>query len=251
MADTGLSVNGLTAGYGQGAVISDVSLHVPYGSVVALIGRNGAGKSTTMKAISNLVDVLAGEVALDGEVLSGLATHRIANAGVAWVPEERRIFPALTVEENLKVTRRRAGAAAHWTLSRIYEAFPLLARVRRNLGAEMSGGEQQLLAIARALAGEPKVMLLDEPSEGLAPLIVDELAVLVRNLKGEGLAILVSEQNLGFADAVSDRACVIDRGMLRFNGPYEEFSGDPSLAQTYMSVAGGVTPGAVQTTAIH
>lgn len=235
-SSTGLSVRGLTAGYGQGAVITDVEVEVPYGCVVALIGRNGAGKSTTMKAIANLINVHKGDVRIDGMPLSGLPTYRVALAGVAYVPEERRIFPNLTVEENLLVTRRRAGVVSRWTLERVYENFPILGRLRKNLGSEMSGGEQQMLAIARALVGEPKVMLLDEPSEGLAPLIVEELARLVNALKEQGLAILVSEQNLGFADRVSDQAIVIDRGMVRFNGAYSEFSKDSSLARAYMSV---------------
>ena len=247
MAETGLAVRGLTAGYGQGAVISDVALDVPYGQVLALVGRNGAGKSTTMKAIANLVTVLGGEVSVDGTPLAGLPTHRVALAGVAYVPEERRIFPGLTVEENLQVTRRRGRGTRYWTLQRIYETFPTLERLRRNLGAEMSGGEQQMLAMARALAGDPKVMLLDEPSEGLAPLIVEELANLVLKLKEQGLAILVSEQNLGFADRVSDHAAVIDRGVVRFSGTYAEFSSDPSLARAYMSVGGPAAPAASPT----
>ncbi|HEX6956390.1 MAG TPA: ABC transporter ATP-binding protein [Ferrovibrio sp.] len=235
-ADTGgtiLSCDGLYAGYGSGDVLFGISFGIGCGEVLSLIGRNGAGKSTTMKSIVRLVRPTDGTILFKGNDLSGSGTHSIARMGIAYVPEDRRIFQNLTIEENLLVTRKAAGPD-RWPLQRIYEVFPTLARMRRNLGSEMSGGEQQMLAIARALVGNPDLVLLDEPSEGLAPIIVDELIKLVLALKQSGIAIIVSEQNLGFAKAVSDKACVMDRGVIRYNGSYAGFAANDELMRSYM-----------------
>lgn len=228
-----LSCDDLYAGYGYGDVLFGVSFGVGPGEVLSLIGRNGAGKSTTMKSIVRLVHPTSGIVRFKGFDLSRYGTHSIARMGIAYVPEDRRIFQNLTVEENLRVTRKAAGPD-RWPEERIYDVFPTLARMRRNHGSEMSGGEQQMLAIARALIGGPDLILLDEPSEGLAPIIVDELIKLVLVLKDSGLAIVVSEQNLGFAKAVSDKACVMDRGIIRYSGSYDGFAGNDELMRSYM-----------------
>ncbi len=232
-----LEIESLRAGYNQGDVLFDLSLNVARGEVLALLGRNGAGKSTTLKSVIGLVRPSAGRITFKGQDLNGLPTHAIARLGVGYVPEERRIFPRLTVEENLMVTRTMADGARRWTVERVYKVFPILAQLRHRRGGKLSGGEQQMLAVARTLMGGPEIILLDEPSEGLAPLIVQELARQIKGLKDEGITILLSEQNMSFARALSDRVCVLDKGILRFTGTLAALEADASLKRAHLMVA--------------
>ncbi|MBB3263573.1 branched-chain amino acid transport system ATP-binding protein [Azospirillum sp. OGB3] len=232
-----LSVRGLQAWYGRAHILTGVDLVVGRGEVVALMGRNGAGKTTTLKAIMGLLDRRAGSVTFDGRDVSALPPHRIARLGLGYVPEDRRVFTDLTVEENLEVGRQppRDGAP-HWTPDRLYALFPNLAEMRGRRGGRMSGGEQQMLTLARTLMGNPSLLLLDEPSEGLAPRIVQQMADALRALKAEGLSILVSEQNLAFAAAVADRASVIEKGQIRFEGPMRTLLEDEAVRRAYLAV---------------
>jgi branched-chain amino acid transport system ATP-binding protein len=194
------------------------------------VGRNGAGKTTTLKAIMGLVPASAERLAFKGHSLLGEPTYRIARLGLGYVPEDRRIFTDLTVEENLEVGRRtgRVGLSP-WTPERLFHLFPNLADMRGRRGNQMSGGEQQMLAIARTLMGNPDAILLDEPSEGIAPVIVQMMAQAIRAMKAEGVAVLLSEQNWAFAAGISDRACVIERGEIRFQGPIAELMANEAL----------------------
>ena len=214
-----LEVSGLDAFYGQAQVLADVALAVPDRSVVALLGRNGAGKSTTLKSIMGLGKRRAAAIRFGTQDLLRLEPYRIALLGLGYVPEDRRIFTDLTVAENLEVGRQppRAGAPA-WTPARLFELFPNLAEMQGRSAAHMSGGEQQMLAIARTLMGNPRLLLLDEPSEGLAPRIVELMAKAILALKTEGLAILLCEQNFHFASYVAERAVVLETGTVRFAG---------------------------------
>jgi branched-chain amino acid transport system ATP-binding protein len=232
-----LDVEGLHAHYGQAHVLQGVDLRIEPGSVLALMGRNGAGKSTTLKAIMGLVPPSGGAVRLAGEALSGLGPHEIARRGLGYVPEDRRIFTELTVMENLEVGRRaaRPGIPA-WTPERLFELFPNLAAMRDRPGGRMSGGEQQMLTIARTLMGNPSLVLLDEPSEGLAPVIVEQMARAILSLKREGLTVLLCEQNLHFATLVSDRAAIIEKGAVRYEGTMAALQADEAVRAQYLSV---------------
>ena len=231
-----LDVADLQAWYGPAQVLFGIALHVEPGEVVALLGRNGAGKSTMLKAVMGLVE-RTGSVRLGGRDLSRAATHDIARAGLGYVPEDRRIFTDLTVAENLAVGRRppRDGVAA-WTPERLFQLFPNLAALSGRRGGQMSGGEQQMLTIARTLMGQPALLLLDEPSEGLAPRIVGEMAEAVLPLKRQGVGVLVSEQALGFARRVADRAVVIERGRVVFTGGFDALDAEPSLRDAHLAV---------------
>ncbi|MCG5243564.1 ABC transporter ATP-binding protein [Azospirillum doebereinerae] len=232
-----LSVESLEAWYGRAHILTGVDLTVGRGEVVALMGRNGAGKTTTLKAVMGLVETRRGRVALDGRDVSTLPPHRMARLGVGYVPEDRRIFADLTVEENLEVGRQppRPGAPA-WTPEKLFALFPNLAEMRGRRGTRMSGGEQQMLTLARTLMGNPSLLLLDEPSEGLAPIIVRQMAEAVRRLKAEGLSVLVSEQNLSFAAAVADRASVIEKGQVRWTGGMAELMADEAARRAYLAL---------------
>jgi branched-chain amino acid transport system ATP-binding protein len=210
-----LEIRGLSAGYGRARVLFDVDLDAREGEVVALLGRNGAGKSTTLKAIMGLVPALAGEVLFNGASLRGLEPHEIARLGLGYVPEDRRIFTDLTVSENLEVGRQppRAGAPV-WTDERLFALFPALAVLRDRRGARMSGGEQQMLCIARTLAGNPAAILLDEPSEGLAPVVVEQVGRAIIELKRSGVTVLLAEQSRHFAGRVADRAFILEKGVI-------------------------------------
>ncbi|MCB1885088.1 MAG: ABC transporter ATP-binding protein [Geminicoccaceae bacterium] len=214
-----LVARNLRGGYGQAAVLFGLDLEFAQSEVVALLGRNGAGKSSTLRALIGLLPRRSGSIRLDGQDIARLPPYAIARLGLGYVPEDRRVFQGLTVEENLAVGRRipRPGAPA-WTPDRLYALFPNLRPLRRRRGGQMSGGEQQMLAIARTLMGNPALLLLDEPAEGLAPLVVDALADTIQTLKAEGLGILLSEQNPRFARRVADRAYVLERGEIRFAG---------------------------------
>jgi branched-chain amino acid transport system ATP-binding protein len=231
-----LNVSGLSAWYGPAQILSDVALEVGPGEALALLGRNGAGKSTTLKAIAGLVQ-RRGHVLFAGTEISHAPTHRIAQAGIGYVPEERRIFAELTVTENLEVGRRapREGAPS-WTLDRLFSLFPALAVMRGRPGGRMSGGEQQMLAIARTLMGNPSLVLLDEPFEGLAPKIVDELADAILLMKAEGLGLILSEQNLRVARRICNRAVILEKGRLRFAGSITELDADPAARDAYLAL---------------
>ena len=218
-----LNVSSLDAFYGHAQALYDVSFQLARGEAIALVGRNGAGKSTTLKAIMALVDRTAGALEFSGHDLTVLSTHRIARLGLGYVPEERRIFTDLTVAENLEVGRLppRAGRQA-WTPARLYEIFPNLAEMAGRSAGRMSGGEQQMLAIARTLMGNPDAVLLDEPSEGLAPIIVEQMGDAILAMKREGIAVILSEQNLDFAAVVATRALLIETGAITFDGPISE-----------------------------
>jgi branched-chain amino acid transport system ATP-binding protein len=230
-----LAVDGLDVFYGRAQILFGMSLDVRAGEVVVLLGRNGAGKSTTLKAIMGLVPPAAGGVTFDGNRIERLATHRIARLGLGYVPEDRRIFTDLTVMENLEVGRRPAPAGTQaWTPERLFDLFPNLARMRDRPGGRMSGGEQQMLTIARTLMGNPRLVLLDEPSEGLAPVIVDEMARTIRTLKAEGLSVLLCEQNLNFARAVADRACIVEKGRNRYAGTMAALMADAAARAAFL-----------------
>jgi len=211
-----LEVRGLNAGYGRAQVLFNVALEVREGEVVALLGRNGAGKSTTLKAIMGLVPPRSGEVMFNGESISHLEPHEIARLGLGYVPEDRRIFTDLTVTENLEVGRQAPrGNAPSWSVEKLFALFPALAALRERRGARMSGGEQQMLCIARTLAGNPAAILMDEPSEGLAPVVVEQVAHTIRELKRAGLTVLLAEQSRHFAGRVADRAYLLEKGVIR------------------------------------
>ena len=232
-----LSVENLRAYYGRAQILFDVSLNVGRGEVVALMGRNGAGKSTTFKALMGHLDRIAGRVDFMGGDIVGLPTHRIARLGIGYVPEDRRIFPELTVMENLEVGRRpKRPELPEWTPDALFKVFPNLPEMLHRPAARMSGGEQQMLTVARTLMGNPLVVLLDEPSEGVAPVIVERMARMITELKQHGVAILVSEQNLHFAEAVSDRAYVIEKGHIRFSGTMKELAGNEEIRRSYLTV---------------
>ena len=232
-----LEVHKLDAFYGRAQILFGVTLKVAAGEALALLGRNGAGKSTALRAILGLVASRRGRVVLDGRDISGMATGRIVRRGLGWVPEDRRIFTDLTIEENLEIGRQppRAGVP-HWTPERLFTLFPNLAGLRRRPAGQISGGEQQMLTIARTLMGNPCVIMLDEPSEGLAPLIVERMAIAVAEMKREGLAVLLAEQNLPFARAVSDRATIIEKGRIRFEGTLATLLADEAVARAYLAV---------------
>jgi branched-chain amino acid transport system ATP-binding protein len=232
-----LEVRNVHAVYGKSQVLHGVSLTARAGEVVSLLGRNGAGKSTTLKAIVGLVERTRGEIVLDGRALHGLPTHAISRAGIGWVPEDRRIFADLTVRENLLVGEAGAAdPARRWPVERVFALFPRLMTLVRQRGGSLSGGEQQMLTIARTLMTGPRLLLLDEPSEGLAPVVVKTLADNIAALKREGLTILLSEQNLAFARRLADRAYIIEKGEIKFEGTFAALDADAELRRTYLSV---------------
>ena len=231
-----LEAEKLCAWYGAAQILFDVSLNVGKGEVVALMGRNGSGKTTTMKALMGLVGRRAGNVRFDGRDLMALKTFQIARLGIGWVPEDRRIFTELTLAENLEVGRRGANGRKPWTLERLFQLFPNLAEMRERPGGRMSGGEQQMLTVARTLMGNPRLVLLDEPSEGVAPLVVERMADTIVELKKEGLSVLLSEQNLQFAGAVSDRAYVLEKGHIAWTGGMGDLEANEELQRQYLGV---------------
>ena len=229
-----LELAGIHAVYGRSHVLHGVSLRAGEGEVVSLLGRNGAGKSTTLKSIVGLVEITDGDVRFDGASLRGVPTHAVARLGIGLVPEDRRIFADLTVLENLVVGARTAGG--EWTVERVMDFFPKLASLATRRGGALSGGEQQMLTIARTLMTGPRLLLLDEPSEGLAPVVVNALADNIAALKREGLTILMAEQNVKFARRLADRAYIIEKGEIRFDGSMAALDADESLRRAYLSV---------------
>lgn len=237
MSNAVLSVEGLNSFYGRAHILFDVTLEVRRGEVVALLGRNGAGKSTTMRSIMGLVASRSGRVRFAGHDISDRQPHQIARLGLGYVPEDRRIFTDLTVMENLEVGRQpRREGAPHWTPERLFTLFPNLADMRDRPGGRMSGGEQQMLTIARTLMGNPSAILLDEPSEGLAPRITEMMAHAVVGLKSEGQTVVLSEQNLHFAALVSDRAYVMEKGRIRYEGAMAALREDEEVRSAYLSL---------------
>jgi branched-chain amino acid transport system ATP-binding protein len=237
-----LSVQDLSAWYGAARILYDLSFEVGRGEVVALMGRNGAGKSTTMKAIMGLIAKRSGQVRFNGEDISALRPYQIARRGLGYTPEDRRIFVDLTVEENLDIGRQGlryfhdGRPVPSWTPERLYKLFPNLAEMTTRPGGRMSGGEQQMLTVARTLMGNPLLVLLDEPSEGVAPVIVEQMANTIVELKKEGLSILLSEQNVHFAELVSDRVYLLEKGQIRWSGTMTALTENVDVQRTYLTV---------------
>jgi branched-chain amino acid transport system ATP-binding protein len=235
---TRLELNGVHTHYATSHILFDVSLEVNQGESVCLLGRNGAGKTTTLKSIMSLAQASAGSIRFNGADLVGRAPYEIARLGVGYVPDERLIFPDLTVRENLEIAVKKgaAGAPANWTVERIYELFPVLAPLDARLGGYLSGGEQQMLTIGRTLMGNPSLLLLDEPVEGVAPVVVQELTRQIKKLKTMGLTILFAEQNMHFATQISDRAYVIEKGHIRYQGTMGELVANEEVKAKYLMI---------------
>jgi branched-chain amino acid transport system ATP-binding protein len=232
-----LAISGLQAGYGQSQVLFGVNLTVAAGEVVSLMGRNGMGKTTTVRSLMGLLPIMAGHIDFEGRPIAGAPPFRIAQAGIGLVPEGRQIFPTLTVEENLVATAAsRNGGPQAWTLERVYAFLPRLAERRRHLGDQISGGEQQMLAIGRALMTNPKLLILDEATEGLAPLIRQEIWDRLASLKRQGLSILVIDKNVDALLRLSDRHLILEKGRIVWKGTSQELARDPSTRDRYLSV---------------
>ena len=242
MSDTMLSVENLSAWYGAARILYDLNFNVGRGEVVALMGRNGAGKSTTMKTIMGLIAERQGAVKFNGHDLSRLKPFEIPRLGLGFTPEDRRIFVDLTVTENLDIGRQAPRSfpdgtpAPSWTPEKLFKLFPNLGEMPDRLGNRMSGGEQQMLTVARTLMGNPLLVLLDEPSEGVAPLIVEQMANTIIELKKEGLSILLSEQNIHFARLVSDRVYVLEKGQIHWQGSMMDLAGNLEVQRAYLTV---------------
>lgn len=236
MAD--FEIKGVCSQYGSSRILFDVDLKVRQGEAVCLLGRNGAGKTTTLKSIVGLAQVTAGSIRYRGQELVGQPTYKIAQMGIGYVPDERLIFPDLTVRENLALGRKfnPHRSASPWTIDRIFEVFPLLERLESRLGGYLSGGEQQMLTLGRTLMGNPDLLLLDEPVEGVAPIIVQELSRQIQFLKAGGLTILLAEQNIHFAESIADRAYVVEKGRIRFEGTFAELQSNESVKKEYLMI---------------
>ena len=231
-----LTLEKINTFYGHSHILFDVDMSIAEGEVVSLLGRNGAGKTTTLRSIMGLTPPREGSVRWLGEEVQRLKPHAIARKGVGFVPEDRRIFSRLSVEENLEIGAFKLDRPTGWTLERIYGLFPQLELLKAHKGNELSGGEQQMLAIARALMGAPKLVLLDEPSEGLAPAIVKDVGEMIGTLKDEGITVLLVEQNARFACRLSDRVYIIDNGRVRFGGTVAQLEEDEELKSRYLAV---------------
>jgi branched-chain amino acid transport system ATP-binding protein len=228
-----LTIDRLTAGYGEAVVLNEVSLVLPQGQSLALLGRNGMGKTTLINSIVGVTRFIGGSISLDGRELTSLRPDQRAHAGIGWVPQERNIFRSLTLEENLTAVER----PGRWTVARIYELFPRLAERRRNLGNQLSGGEQQMLAVGRALILNPRVILLDEPLEGLAPILVEELlAALKRIIRDEGMSAILVEQNAQKVLGVTDRAAILERGCVVYEGLSADLLADRAVLESHLGV---------------
>lgn len=231
-----LEVQNLYTAYGFSRILFGVSLSVGEGEVVSILGRNGVGKTTTLRSIMGLVRPSSGSVRWKGQEIAGLASYEIARLGVGFVPEDRRIFADLTVWENLDVARRPSDCGERWTVDRVYDLFPALRDLRTRHGGYLSGGEQQMLTIARTLMGNPDLLLLDEPSEGLAPLVVEQLKEQLLRLKAEGIAILLCEQSYKFSLELSSRAYILEKGRVCYQGSLEELEANEEISRTYLAV---------------
>lgn len=236
-ANSILSIAGLSVFYDASQVLFGVDLEVGDGQCMALLGRNGAGKSTTMKAIAGVLPSAAGVIKLAGRNIQGEKSYRIARAGLGFVPEDRQVFPEHTVEDNLKIAAKPGpDGRRDWSVQRVYDSFPLLAPLRTRMAGKLSGGEQQMLAIARSLMGNPNVLLLDEPSEGLAPVIVQQIATLIRDLRGTGITILLAEQNMHFCLHIATHVAVIDKGKIVYCDTAEKLRKNDDIKKRYLSV---------------
>jgi len=231
-----LSVEDIHSAYGLSRVLFGISLEVMPGECVCLLGRNGVGKTTTMRSVMGLLRPTSGRVMWKGSNIAGWSPHRIARAGIGFVPEDRRIFAELAVWENLDVAARAARRTGRWSIAAVYELFPALSELRNRTGGHLSGGEQQMLTIARTLMGNPELLLLDEPSEGLAPLVVETLLGKIQELKAQGLTILLAEQGVDFSLALADRVYVLEKGSIRHNGPAAELRDDAGLRERLLAL---------------
>jgi branched-chain amino acid transport system ATP-binding protein len=231
-----LELEDVHTAYGLSRVLFGISLEVAEGECVCLLGRNGVGKTTTIRSVMGLTPPSAGRVRFKGRDITGKAPYRVARAGIGFVPEDRRIFAELTVWENLDVARRAAARPGRWTIDAVFELFPVLAALRDRQGGFLSGGEQQMLTIARTLVGNPDLLLLDEPSEGLAPLIVEVLLAKIGELKAQGLTILLAEQGVDFSLALADRVYVLEKGSVRFASAAATLRSDPALRDRLLSL---------------
>ncbi|MEE9419038.1 MAG: ABC transporter ATP-binding protein [Desulfatiglandaceae bacterium] len=230
-----LEVREINTFYGISHILFDVSLEIDKGEVVCILGRNGVGKTTTLRSIIGLTPPRSGSIVFLGVEIRGKQPFEIARLGIGFVPEDRIIFPDLTVRENLEMGIKRKDRGG-WPLERVYEMFPLLKEREKQMGGTLSGGEQQMLTIARTLMGNPQLLLLDEPSEGLAPMIVKEVENQVRHLKTEGMPILLSEQNSNFIMKLSDRAYILEKGQIRWKGEVSELKDKPEIMKTYLGI---------------
>ncbi len=231
-----LRLEDIQAAYGLSRVLFGISLDVAAGECVCLLGRNGVGKTTTIRSVMGLLRPSRGRVVWKEQDITGWAPHQVARAGIGFVPEDRRIFAELTVWENLDIAARAARRPGRWTIDAVYELFPMLRELRNRPGGFLSGGEQQMLTIARTLMGNPELLLLDEPSEGLAPLVVEALLDKIRELKMQGLTILLAEQGVDFTLALADRVYVLEKGTIRFTGPAAELRQDAALRDRLLAL---------------
>jgi branched-chain amino acid transport system ATP-binding protein len=232
-----LKVDQVNVFYGTSQALFNLSFDVQQGETLALLGRNGAGKSTTMKSVAGVLAAKTGQITLHNKAITGRPAHLIARAGIGYVPEDRQIFPDLTVEENLDIAiKRGANGEDDWSIERVYEMLPLLKPLRERMGGQLSGGEQQMLTVGRSLMGNPDVLLLDEPSEGLAPIMVQKIGDLIQSLREMGKTIVLAEQNLHFCLGLADRAVVIDKGTDVFVGTITELNDNADIKQRYLSV---------------
>ena len=235
---TRLQLDNVSTHYGTSHILFDISLEVTEGEVVCLLGRNGAGKTTTIKTIMGLAKASGGSITFDGRNLRGLQPYDIARLGIGFVPDDRLIFPDLTVRENLEIARKKGPSTQvpEWTVDRVYELFPVLADLDGNLGGYLSGGEQQMLTVGRTLMGNPSLLLLDEPVEGVAPIVVRELGNQIVKLREMGLTILLAEQNIEFATRISDRAYIIEKGAIRYRGSIDDLSRQQDVKEKYLMI---------------
>ena len=231
-----LATRELVTGYGLGAVIHGVSIDVDAGEVVCLLGRNGAGKSTTLRSIMGLTPPRSGRIEFMGKDITGRQPFEVARLGIGYIPDDRRIFADLTVEENLRIVRQVTRRDGHWTLERVFALFPALTQLRLKSGTGLSGGEQKMLAIGRALMGNPNLLILDEPSEGLSPLMVNTLVSAIRQIRSDGVTLLIADQNVKFARRVADRGYIMEKGHIRYSDRLEELWAEEEIVRRYLAV---------------
>ncbi|MBC7152722.1 MAG: ABC transporter ATP-binding protein [Rhizobium sp.] len=237
MSDVILDMKGVNVFYGASHILFDMALEVRKGRTLAVLGRNGAGKSTTMKAIMGVAPIRSGEVRYAGSRIDGQVPHAIARRGIGLVPEDRQVFPRHSVDDNLRIAAKLgASGQSDWTMDNIYDAFPILAKMRSRTAGMMSGGEQQLLSMARCLMGNPDLILLDEPSEGLAPIIVQEIGRLIRRLRNTGVTIVLAEQNMHFCLGISEDAIIIDKGQIVYRGTIKALKTDKDITSRYLAI---------------
>lgn len=237
MSDVILDMKGVNVFYGASHILFDMALEVRKGRTLAVLGRNGAGKSTTMKAIMGVAPIRSGEVRYAGGRIDGQVPHAIARRGIGLVPEDRQVFPRHSVDDNLRIAAKPgANGQSYWTMDNIYDAFPILAKMRSRTAGMMSGGEQQLLSMARCLMGNPDLILLDEPSEGLAPIIVQEIGRLIRRLRNTGVTIVLAEQNMHFCLGIAEDAIIIDKGQIVYRATIEALKADKDITSRYLAI---------------